>query len=82
MKRLDGSKIRELHADPIQWTRLSCRSFAAKAMRLPLHALVYNLGNFLRTLPTPYPYATVSMMGVVTPIAQQTLDIAAALMRF
>ena len=33
----------------ICWTRLSCRSFAANAVRL--HALAYNLGNFLRTLP-------------------------------
>jgi hypothetical protein len=30
-------------------TRLSCRSFAANAVRLQLHALAYNLGNFLRT---------------------------------
>jgi Transposase DDE domain group 1 len=35
----------------IKWTRLSCRSFAANAVRLQLHALAYNLGNFLRTLP-------------------------------
>ncbi len=34
----------------IKWTRLSCRSFAANAVRLQLHALAYNLGNFLRTL--------------------------------
>ena len=34
----------------IRWTRLSCRSFAANAVRLQLHALAYNLGNFLRTL--------------------------------
>src|SRR6202171_6560066 len=37
----------------IKWTRLSCRSFAANAARLQLHALAYNLGNFLRTLGTP-----------------------------
>jgi Transposase DDE domain group 1 len=30
-----------------KWTRLSCRSFAANAVRLQLHALAYNLGNFL-----------------------------------
>jgi hypothetical protein len=36
--------------DAIKWTRLSCRSFAANAVRLQLHALAYNLGNFLRTL--------------------------------
>ena len=32
----------------IRWTRLSCRSFTANAVRLQLHALAYNLGNFLR----------------------------------
>jgi hypothetical protein len=39
----------------IKWTRLPCRSFAANAARLQLHALAYNLGNFLRTLATPEP---------------------------
>src|ERR1700716_2957724 len=39
----------------IHWTRLSCRTFAANAVRLQLHALAYNLGNFLRTLATPEP---------------------------
>jgi hypothetical protein len=39
----------------IPWTRLSCRSVAANAVRLELHALAYNLGNFLRTLATPEP---------------------------
>ena len=34
---------------------LSCRSFAANAVRLQLHALAYNFGNFLRTLATPEP---------------------------
>jgi Transposase DDE domain group 1 len=37
----------------IKWTRLSCRSFDANTVRLQLHALAYNLGNFLRTLATP-----------------------------
>ena len=41
--------------DAIKWTRLSCRTFAANAVRLQLHALAYNLGNFLRTLATPEP---------------------------
>jgi len=35
--------------------RLSCRSFAANAVRLQLHALADNLGNFLRTLAPPEP---------------------------
>ena len=39
----------------IKWTRLSCRTFAANAVRLQPHALAYNLGNFLRTLATPKP---------------------------
>ena len=37
----------------IIWTRLSCRRFAANAVRLHLHALAYNLANFLRTLTLP-----------------------------
>ena len=37
----------------VRWTRLSCRSFAANAVRLQLHALAYNLGTFLRTLVMP-----------------------------
>ena len=32
---------------------LSCRSFAANAVRPQLHALAYNLGNFMRTLAMP-----------------------------
>ena len=39
----------------INWTRLSCRRFAANAVRLQLHALAYSLGNFLRMLATPEP---------------------------
>ncbi len=37
----------------IKWTRLSCRTFAANAVRLQLHALAYNLGNLMRTLAMP-----------------------------
>jgi hypothetical protein len=39
----------------VKWTRLSCRSMAANAVRLQLHALAYNLANFLRTLALPPP---------------------------
>jgi hypothetical protein len=39
----------------VKWTRLSYRTFEANAVRLQLHALAYNLGNFLRTLATPEP---------------------------
>ena len=45
----------------IRWTWLSCRSFAANAVRLQLHALLYNLCNFLRTLETPEPISDWSM---------------------
>jgi len=37
----------------INWTRLSCHGFRSNAVRLQLHALAYNLGNFLRTLALP-----------------------------
>ena len=37
----------------INWTRLSCHSFRNNEVRLQVHALAYNLGNFLRTLALP-----------------------------
>jgi hypothetical protein len=37
----------------LKWTRLSCMRFAANVVRLQLHALAYNLANFMRTLATP-----------------------------
>jgi hypothetical protein len=45
----------------IRWTRLSCMRFAANAVRLQLHALAYNLANFLRTLATPEEIETWSL---------------------
>ena len=36
-----------------KWTRLSCRKFRHNAVRLQLHALACNLGNFMRTLVLP-----------------------------
>ena len=36
-----------------KWTRLSCHAMKANAVRLQLHALAYNLANFLRTLALP-----------------------------
>ena len=48
----------------IRWTRLSCRTIAANAVRLQLHALAYNLGNFLRTLATPEPIKDRSLMSL------------------
>ena len=43
----------EKSVPPIKRTRLSYRSFAANAVRLQVHALAYNLGNFMRTLAMP-----------------------------
>jgi Transposase DDE domain group 1 len=37
----------------VKWTRLPCTTFRANAVRLQLHALAYNLANFLRTLALP-----------------------------
>ena len=37
----------------VKWTRLSCRTFVANAVRLQLHTLAYNLGNFMRTRAMP-----------------------------
>jgi hypothetical protein len=37
----------------IKWTRLSCLKFRNNAVRLQLHALAYNLANFMRTLALP-----------------------------
>ena len=34
----------------IKWTRLSCRKFRYNEVRLQLHAVAYNLANFMRTL--------------------------------
>ena len=45
----------------IKWTRLSCMKFAANEVRLQLHALAYNLANFLRTLATPEVIETWSL---------------------
>ena len=45
----------------IKWTRLSRCSFAANAVRLQLHALAYNLANFMRTLALPEAVAQWSL---------------------
>ena len=37
----------------IRWTRLSCQKFHENKVRIQLHAVAYNLGNFLRTLALP-----------------------------
>ena len=52
-----ASRTSEQHTEEgkgaVKWTRLSCRSFAANAVRLQLHAQAYNLGKFMRTLAMP-----------------------------
>ena len=37
----------------INWTRLSCHGFRNNEVRLQMHVLAYNIGNFLRTLALP-----------------------------
>jgi hypothetical protein len=37
----------------LRWTRLSCHAFRHNAVRLQLHALAYNLADFLRSLVLP-----------------------------
>jgi hypothetical protein len=48
-----GGAVHKEGKGAIKWTRLSCHSFAGNAVRLQLHALAYNLGNFVRTLAMP-----------------------------
>ncbi len=47
MRRRECSQWIKEGKGAIKWTRLSCRSFNANAVRLQPHALAYNLGNFL-----------------------------------
>ena len=52
----------------IKWTRLSCRRFRDNAVRLQLHALAYNLANFMRTLALPKGrYVTFQLAEVAVP---------------
>ena len=61
----------------IKWTRLSCRTFSANAVRLQLHALAYNIGNFLRTLVTPEPIKDWSL----TSLKEKLIKIGAKVVR-
>ena len=61
----------------VTWTRLSCQSFKANAVRLQLHALAYNLGNFLRTLALPAETAQWSM----TTLRERPVKIGAKIVR-
>jgi Transposase DDE domain group 1 len=61
----------------IKWTRLSCCSFAANAVRLQLHALAYNLANFMRTLALPEAVAQWSL----TSLREKLVKIGAKVVR-
>jgi hypothetical protein len=64
----------------IKWTRLSCRTFAANAVRLQLHALAYNLGNFMRTLAMPKtaePWSLTSLREKLIKIGRRSSAMAA-----
>ena len=53
MGRPDGRQWINEGKHAVKWTRLSCTTFRANAVRLQLPALAYNLANFLRTLALP-----------------------------
>ncbi len=48
-----SERLRVGGARNISWTRLTCCSFAADAVRLELHALAHTLANCMRTLALP-----------------------------
>jgi len=54
---------------------MSCRTLAAAAVRLQLHSLAYNLGNFPRTLATSGPIKEWSL----TNLREKLIKIAAKL---
>jgi hypothetical protein len=60
-----------------KWTRLSCRTFAANAARLQLHALAYNLGNFMRTLEMP----KIAQLWSLTSLREKLIKIGAKVTR-
>jgi hypothetical protein len=61
----------------INWTRLSCQKFRANEVRLQLHALAYNLANFLRTLALPQAMAHWSL----TTLREKLVKIGARMVR-
>ena len=61
----------------IIWTRLSCRKFRNNEVRLQLHALGYNLGNFMRTLALPKEVAHWSL----TTLREKLVKIGAKVIR-
>jgi hypothetical protein len=61
----------------LRWTRLSCHTFRANAVRLQLFALAYNLANFLRTLALPDEVAPWSL----TTLREKLVRIGARIVR-
>ena len=61
----------------VTWTRLSCHSFKANAVRLQLRALAYNLADFLRTLALPPEVAQWSL----TTLRERPVKIGARIVR-
>ena len=61
----------------IKWTRLSCQRFRNNAVRLQLHALAYNLANFMRTLALPRAIAHWSL----TTLREKLIKIGAKMIR-
>ena len=61
----------------IKWTRLSCRKFRNNEVRLQLHALAYNLANFMRTLALPKEVAHWSL----TTLREKLVKIGAKVVR-
>jgi len=62
----------------VTWTRFFCMRFAANAVRLPLHALAFNLANFLRTLALPEPVKHWSL----TTLRDRLVKIGAKIVRY
>ncbi len=61
----------------IKWTRLSCQKFRNNEVRLQLHALAYNLANFMRTLALPRAMAHWSL----TTLREKLVKIGAKMVR-
>ena len=57
--------------------RLSCQKFRNNEVRLQLHALAYNLGNFMRTLALPREVEHWSM----TTLREKLIKIGAKIVR-
>lgn len=62
----------------LKWTRLSCGAMKANAVRLQLHALAYNLSNFLRTLALPEVMVSWSL----TTIGEKVVNIGAKVIAY